>query len=96
MPKISRYYPMVEVWRVAMMPDHIHILIRVKERLLDGKHLGSIVRGFKTGCTRAWWALQDASVNPAADAQRQPSGKTLGTAATMAEGTAAMMAEEGI
>ena len=92
-PKISHFYPQVEVWRVAMMPDHIHILIRVKERLLDGKHLGSIVRGFKTGCTRAWWALQDASVNPAADAQRQPSGKTLGTAATMAESTAATMAE---
>ena len=30
-PKIHRFYPMVEVWRVAMMPDHIHLLVRVRE-----------------------------------------------------------------
>lgn len=58
-PKIHRYYPMVEVWRVAMMPDHIHLLVRVREALPDGKHLGLVVRGFKTGCSRAWWAYQD-------------------------------------
>ena len=27
-PKIHRFYPMVEVWRVAIMPDHIHLLVR--------------------------------------------------------------------
>ena len=58
-PKIHRYYPMVEVWRVAMMPDPIHLLVRVREALPDGKHLGLVVRGFKTGCSRAWWAYQD-------------------------------------
>ena len=58
-PKISRYYPMVEVWRVAMMPDHIHLLLRVREPLPSGKHLGMVVRGFKTGCSRAWWRQQD-------------------------------------
>jgi hypothetical protein len=31
----------------------------VREVLRDGKHLGMVVRGFKTGCSRAWWALQD-------------------------------------
>lgn len=85
-PKITMVYPQVDVWRVAMMPDHIHILIRVKERLPEGKHLGSIIRGFKTGCTRAWWALQNAVINPAAAAKRQPSGETLGTEASN-EGT---------
>ena len=58
-PKISRYYPMVEVWQVAMMPDHIHLLLYVREPLPKGKHLGMVVRGFKTGCSRAWWQLQD-------------------------------------
>ena len=58
-PKISHYYPMVEVWRVAMMPDHIHLLLRVREPLPSGKHLGMVVRGFKTGCSRAWWRWQD-------------------------------------
>ena len=58
-PKIHRYYPEVEVWRVAIMPDHIHLLLMVRETLRDCKHLGLVVRGFKTGCSRAWWRLQD-------------------------------------
>ena len=58
-PKIPRFYPMVEVCQVALMPDHIHLLMKVKGKLPNGKHLGSVVRGFKTGCTRAWWKLQD-------------------------------------
>lgn len=74
--KISHYYPVAEVWRICIMPDHIHLLIRVREALPPGKHLGSIVRGFKTGCTRAWWALT-------------PVGDATGTAAN-ATGTAAV------
>ncbi len=45
--KISCFYPQVEVWRVAMMPDHIHLLLRVRAALPEGKHLGQVVRGFK-------------------------------------------------
>lgn len=67
--KIPQFYPMVEVWKVALMPDHIHLLINVKARLPEGKHLGNVVRGFKTGCTRAWWKLED----------EKPSGNALGT-----------------
>lgn len=58
-PRISQHYPMVEVWQVAMMPDHIHLLVWVKAPLPEGKHLGMVIRGFKTGCTRAWWRWQD-------------------------------------
>ena len=58
-PKISRYYPMVEVWQVAMMPDNIHLLLYVREPLPKGKHLGMVIRGFKTGCSRAWCQWQD-------------------------------------
>ena len=58
-PKIQRFYSEVEVWRVAMMPDHIHLLLYVREPLPQGKHLGMVVRGFKTGCSRAWWRWQD-------------------------------------
>ena len=57
--KISRYYPMVEVWQVAMMPDHIHMLLYVRGPLPKDKHLGMVIRGFKTGCFRAWWQWQD-------------------------------------
>ena len=59
--KISQYYPMVEVWKLRVMPDHLHLIVRVKAPLPEGKHLGHVVSGFKSGCSRAWWALQDAA-----------------------------------
>lgn len=55
--KINRFYPLVEVWKVCIMPDHIHMIVRVKEDLPEDKHLGYAVRGFKAGCTKAWWRL---------------------------------------
>lgn len=73
--KINKCYPQVEAWKVCIMPDHIHMIVRVKEDLPEKKHLGSVVRGFKTGCSRAWWRQ-----NPL------PSGKAEGTVASMANG----------
>ena len=55
--KISAVYEQVEVWKLCIMPDHIHLIISVKEDLPEGKHLGTIVRGFKGGCSRAWWRI---------------------------------------
>lgn len=51
--KISRFYPQVEVWKACLMPDHLHLIIRVKEDLPPGKHLGMVVAGFKGGCSKA-------------------------------------------
>ena len=59
--KISHYYPMVEVWKLCVMPDHLHLIVRVKAPLPEERHLGHVVSGFKSGCSRAWWALQDAA-----------------------------------
>ena len=70
--KISAVYPMVEVWKLCIMPDHLHIIVRVKEKLPEGKHLGHVVSGFMTGCTRAWWALVEEGKMP-------PFGKPKGT-----------------
>ena len=55
--KISAIFEMVEVWKLCIMPDHIHMIVRVKEELPAGKHLGDVVRGFKVGCTQAWRRL---------------------------------------
>ena len=84
--KIPRFYQMVEVMKVALMPDHIHLLLNVRWKLPEGKHLGNVVRGFKTGCTRAWWQLQDEQAQkPSEETGRtsgeaeRPSGKALGT-----------------
>lgn len=29
--KINQYYPQVEVWKLCVMPDHLHMIVRVKE-----------------------------------------------------------------
>lgn len=57
--KIHRFYPMVEVWKATLMPDHIHLLVCVREPLPEGKHLGLVVSGFKAGCTQAWWREEE-------------------------------------
>ena len=38
----------IEIYRYVVMPDHIHILLRIHERL--PKHLGQYVRWFKRQC----------------------------------------------
>lgn len=56
LPKIHRLYPQIEIWQAAIMPDHLHLLIYVSAPLPNGKKLGDIIRLFKGGCSRAWWA----------------------------------------
>ena len=60
LPKIHRFYPQIEVWQAAMMPDHLHLLLYVAEPLPQGKKLGDIIRSFKGGCSRAWWGSRAA------------------------------------
>ena len=55
--KINKFYPQVEVWKVCIMPDHIHMIVRVNEDLPEKKHLGKVVAGFKSGCNNAYWRI---------------------------------------
>ena len=47
---IPRYFPQIRILAVVLMPDHLHGIIHVKERL--PVHLGQIISGFKAGCNR--------------------------------------------
>ena len=50
-PKINRYYHQVEVWKVCIMPDHVHLIVRVKEDLRGDQameSLGTEARGGQT------------------------------------------------
>ncbi|MBO4672964.1 MAG: transposase [Bacteroidaceae bacterium] len=49
---IPGYYPQVEIIALQMMPDHLHGIIFIKEKM--DKDLSRIIRGFKTGCHRAY------------------------------------------
>lgn len=54
-PRIQYIYPMVEVYRYCIMPDHIHLIIRVNAELPKKSHLGKIIGGFKQGCNHVFW-----------------------------------------
>ena len=84
LPKIHRFYPQVEVWQAAIMPDHIHLLLYVAEPLPAGKRLGDILRSFKGGCSRAWWKQRE-------NEEREGKGGTAlkGAGTTVAETKAA-------
>ena len=56
LPKIHRFYPQIELWKAAIMPDHLHLLFYISAPLPKGKHLGHVVSSFKGGCSRLWWA----------------------------------------
>ena len=52
---IPKYYPQVEIIALQMMPDHMHGIIFIKEKM--EKDLSRIIRGFKTGCNRSYKEL---------------------------------------
>ena len=54
-PKIHHYYPQVDIWQVCLMPDHLHLIVRINQPLPVGKHRGIVIGAFKGGISRAWW-----------------------------------------
>ena len=45
-------YPAIESLALQMMPDHLHGILFVKEKM--EQHLGQAIKGFKTGCNKAY------------------------------------------
>ena len=48
--EMPRYYPQVRLLALQLMPDHLHGIIHVTERL--PRHLDHVINGFKVGCNR--------------------------------------------
>jgi hypothetical protein len=77
-PKIHYYYPMVAVWQVCLMPDHLHMIVRINAPLPEGKHLGIIIGAFKGGVSRAWWRLtEEAEAHASATVTKNVSTTTV-------------------
>ena len=53
--EIPRHYPMARVISQQLMPDHLHIILYVQDRLPC--HLSQVVNGYKGGCTTVYRAL---------------------------------------
>ena len=54
-------HPGLQVYQYAVMPDHVHILVRVTERLPE--HLGTYVGKLTGGITAAWRAREGCGVH---------------------------------
>lgn len=55
--EISAHYPEVKVLAFQLMPDHVHGLLFVTREM--EVHIGKVLKGFKIGCSRAWWRLSE-------------------------------------
>ena len=70
---IHGYYPQIEVKAIQMMPDHLHGILFVRDRL--PVHLGQVISGFKAGCRRAA-LVAAAKPQPTEKTGQQVAGKT--------------------
>ena len=81
---IHANYPMVEVRKAQIMPDHLHLILAVTAPIMSSngtpRHLGHVVAGFKKGCNRVYWQLMGYA------------GEPQNTESTAATGTNAMLA----
>ena len=58
---IHALYPMIVVDTYAIMPEHLHFILEVQDRILsqNGKvqSLGQVIAGFKKGCNKRFWEI---------------------------------------
>ena len=52
---IPQFYPEIDIWTFQLMPDHLHAILFVKDRI--PVHLGKVLNGFKVGCNRVYKEL---------------------------------------
>ncbi len=58
--EIAVRYPQIDVVVLQMMPDHLHGILFVKEKM--ERPLGKVLLGFKQGCNKAFREVQSAAV----------------------------------
>ena len=88
---IHAYYPEIEVMALQMMPDHLHGILFVRQQMK--KPLGTVIRGFKTGCNRAFRRIFPLAATQSQHTQQRATGTaaaagTAEAAAGAAAGTA--------
>lgn len=54
---LPKHYPQVQIIQYMVMPDHVHLILRVKERLPETFPLGNIVAAWKHACGKAFAAM---------------------------------------
>ena len=58
---IHQHYPMIAIQDYVIMPDHLHFLMVVTDRLVSKngtvRSVGDVITGFKVGCNRQYWEI---------------------------------------
>ena len=75
---IHAHYAMVSVQDYVVMPEHLHFIVVVQDKILSSKGqtvpLGTVIAGFKKGCNRRYWELTGQAAPPHSALTRQASG----------------------
>lgn len=87
---IHDHYPMVTIQDYVIMPEHLHCLVAVEDRIISKngtvRALGDVITGFKVGCNRQYWEIM----------QRTDPAATLSGAASAAGGAASAASVAGV
>lgn len=54
---LPKRYPQTQVLQYIVMPDHVHLILRVKEMLPESLPLGNIIAAWKHACGKAYASL---------------------------------------
>ena len=58
---IHQHYPMVTIQDYVIMPEHLHFLMVVTDRIVSKngtvRTVGDVITGFKVGCNRQYWEI---------------------------------------
>ena len=81
---IHAHYAMVTIQDYVIMPEHLHFLAIVQDRIVSKngtiQPLGHVLSGFKQGCNRAYWAMTQQQAKLAATLNPAPSALAPSTA----------------
>ena len=88
---ISTFHPEVQVVALQLMPDHLHGILFVRERM--PQHLGHIIKGFKAATNKAYRELVCPAVPSAASAPTVPSAAASVASAALSVPSAAMVSQ---
>lgn len=92
---IHAHYPMVTIQDYVIMPDHLHCLVAVEDRIISKngtvRALGDVITGFKVGCNRQYWEIMQRT-DPAATLSSAASAASVASGAASAAGGAASAA----
>lgn len=82
---IRHHYPMIAVQDYVIMPEHIHCILVVQDKILSTngytQPLGRVIAGFKKGCNRRYWEITGQAEGGGGTAARTPGGQGAGMAA---------------